>query len=118
MLPSRSNSSARFSIAWVGGVGSDGAVVAEATGGVLRSALASFHHGCRRPATPVGPGFAARLWHNDGHPPEPPAVSRTAAVLVAALALSPAAAQETKADLLPFSKLAPAKVRPNQCVLT
>src|SRR5947208_15639755 len=41
-------------------------------------------------------------------------MSRTAAVLVAALALSPAAADEQ----LPLSKLSPAKVRPDQCVLT
>src|SRR4051794_40571467 len=46
------------------------------------------------------------------------AMSRTAAVLAAALALSPAAAQEKKDDLLPLSKLPPAKLRPNQCVLT
>src|SRR4051794_29586513 len=46
------------------------------------------------------------------------AMSRTAAVLAAALALSPAAAQEKKDDVLPLSKLPPAKLRPNQCVLT
>src|SRR3954468_11309255 len=41
-------------------------------------------------------------------------MSRTAAVLVAAFVLSPAAADEQ----LPLSKLSPGKVRPNQCVLT
>src|SRR4051794_38718582 len=46
------------------------------------------------------------------------AMSRTAAVLAAALALSPAAAQEKKDDLLPLTKLPPARVRPNQCLLT
>jgi tetratricopeptide (TPR) repeat protein len=45
-------------------------------------------------------------------------MSRTAAVLVAALILSPAAAQQKKDDQLPLSKLPPAKVRPNQCLLT
>jgi tetratricopeptide (TPR) repeat protein len=45
-------------------------------------------------------------------------MSRTAAVLVTALVMSPAVAQEKKDEPLPLSKLAPAKVRSNQCLLT
>src|SRR3954467_14234486 len=45
-------------------------------------------------------------------------MSRTPALIIVLLVVSPAVAQPKKDDQLPLSKLAPAKVRPNQCVLT
>src|SRR5581483_7789565 len=86
---------------------------------------APFHHGCPLQATAVPPGFPARLWHNNRHPAGPvPGCHamtrlRPAAVLVAALTYVPLVrAEDAKPDLLPLTKLPPAKVRPGQCVLT